>query len=205
MANCDLMVTLDVVQYHERLYQRRNRIKTPHGWMWLSVPVRGSRRQLVKDALINNGVSWREKHWRSIYANYSGAPFGSSYLPGLREIYQQEWVRLIDLDEALIRLVAGYMQINTPMIRASNLAVEGKSTELLVNICRKVGAHTYLSGISGKKYLQEELFADAGITVEYQQFQHPVYPQRFGAFQPFMAAIDLLCNCGPEGVQLVTR
>ncbi|MHB1126365.1 MAG: WbqC family protein [Bacillota bacterium] len=204
MAHCDLMVTLDTVQFHERMYQRRNRIKTPGGWMWLSIPVLGSRRQLVKEALINNNQPWRERHWKSIYANYAGAPFAADYLPGLRAMFDRDWQWLVDLDEALIKLLASYLGINTSMVRASELEVEGLGTELLLNICNAVGARRYFSGISGRKYLQPELFDKAGIALEYQEFLHPVYPQRFGPFRPYMSVIDLLFNCGPDGSRFVT-
>lgn len=203
MASCDLLVILDTVKFQRTVYQRRGRIKTPQGSLWLGVPVQGSRMQMIRDVLINNQIPWAQKHWRAITANYSGAAFADNYLPCLEEFYSKKWNWLADMDMALTRLLADFLNISTPMILASSLGVEAKGSELLLAICQKAGAKVYLSGISGKKYLQEEIFAAKGVKIEYQDFQHPVYPQRFGPFEPYLAAIDLLCNCGPDGRDLI--
>jgi hypothetical protein len=133
--------------------------------------------------------------------NYSRAPFWKTYGPALEEILSRPWVLLIDLNLALIEFLWSAFGIATPTRRASTLGVSGKKSELLLDICRKTGATVYLSGPRGKDYLDESLFSAAGISVEYHEFRHPQYSQRFSPFVEGMAGIDLLLNEGPDGIR----
>ena len=86
---------------------------------------------------------------------------------------------------------------------ASELDVPGQSTAVLVALCRRLGARTYLSGISGREYLDESEFAAAGIEVEYQEFYHPVYRQLHEPFQPCMSFVDLLFSHGADATSIL--
>jgi hypothetical protein len=121
----------------------------------------------------------------------------------LRTILDSPWQRLADLNLAIIEAFRSALDIGTPMVRASELGVEGRGSELLLAICERMGAATYLSGPSGRDYLDESLFANRGIAVQYHEFHHPVYPQR-GAneFVSHLTALDALANLGPEAVGL---
>jgi hypothetical protein len=88
-------------------------------------------------------------------------------------------------------------------VRASGLGIDGTQTERLVRICRHFGAARYLSGSAARTYLQVPLFEAAGIAVEWQDFAHPVYPQLHGAFVPYLSALDLLFNCGPDARRIL--
>jgi hypothetical protein len=84
------------------------------------------------------------------------------------------------------------------MFRSSDLNIEGKRSERLVNICNHFQADTYLSGDSAKSYLQDDLFKDAGIDVQWQNYQHPTYDQQHGAFISHLSIVDLVMNMGPD-------
>ena len=201
--HADEFIFLDTVAFKKNYYENRNRIRTPQGWAWVTVPVllKGRFGQSFLDVEINNQARWAEVYWRTILQNYSRAPFWKMYGPVLEELLLRPWEKLVDLNLALIEWVWRAFGIATPTRRASALGVCGKKSELLLDICRKTGATVYLSGPSGKDYLEQSLFADAGIGVEFHEFHHPEYPQRFSPFVPGMACIDLLLNEGPEGIR----
>ncbi|MBI4051257.1 MAG: WbqC family protein, partial [Elusimicrobia bacterium] len=71
-------------------------------------------------------------------------------------------------------------------------------TERLVNLCKKVGARTYLAGAGGRDYMDLKLFDKAGIQVIFQEYRHPVYPQFGGTFVPNLSAVDFIFYCGSE-------
>ena len=72
----------------------------------------------------------------------------------------------------------------------------------LVDLCRELGATTYVSGAGGNcPHLDESALEGAGIIHRKQRFTHPVYPQLHGEFMPRMAVLDLLFNCGPDAAQ----
>ena len=84
------------------------------------------------------------------------------------------------------------------MIRASDLKAKGIRSDLLVNICKEMGADEYLSGPSGRNYLDDKLFKNEKIRVTYHEYIHPAYPQKFGGFSKGLSIIDMLANCGSD-------
>jgi hypothetical protein len=199
----DEFIFLDTVAFKKNYFENRNRIRTPQGWAWVTAPVllKGRFGQAFLDVEINNQARWAEVYWRTLLQNYSRAPFWKTYGPALEGILLRPWEKLVDLNLALIGLVWREFGIATPTRRASTLGVTGKKSGLLLDICRKTGATVYLSGPSGRDYLEQSLFADAGIGIEFHEFHHPQYAQRFSPFVPGMASIDLLLNEGPEGIR----
>ena len=92
----------------------------------------------------------------------------------------------------------------TEIIRESELNVKGESTERLVNVCKSVGADTYISGIGGKNYVDEKIFDDNQIKLIYQTYSPTSYPQRFSkTFFPNLSILDMLFNVGPKSSQLI--
>lgn len=90
------------------------------------------------------------------------------------------------------------------MVRSSELGIPGAKSERLLKICQHFGATNYLSGDSARDYLDVDLFAASGVSVEWQKFNHPVYPQLHGEFIPYLSALDMLLNVGEKGRELLT-
>jgi hypothetical protein len=97
------------------------------------------------------------------------------------------------------------LDVETPIVLSSTLAPQGAKNALLIDLLKKVGADRYLSGVGSRDYMDESLFGAAGIEVQWQDFHHPVYPQRFGEFEPFLSAIDMLFNCGIDRSRQLLR
>ena len=150
----------------------------------------------ICDVRIANDQDWREQHWKSLMYNYKKAEYFNKYASFFREVYSREWVYLSELNEYLIRNICKFLNLRTDFVRASDLDVKGTSTDLLINICKKVGADTYLSGQGGRSYQNEKKFRMNNIKVVYQRFEHPVYKQLFGDFVPNLSIVDLLFNEG---------
>lgn len=193
---CDTFIFFDNVQFERRSWQNRNRIKTSNGFKWLSVPTIKHFGQLIKDIKINNSIKWQEEHWKAILCSYSNAKHFDKYKEFFKEVYSKKWENLVDLDIAIIEYIAKELGLKTKFIRASELGVSGKRSELLVNICKKVGADNYYSNIGSKVYMDKEMhfFNDAGIKVHYMEYEHPVYEQLFGDFISHLSVIDVLFN-----------
>ncbi len=202
----DLFVLLDNVQYKKREYQNRNRIRTRQGVKWLTVPVAtaGKYEQMTGEVEIEGGSGWREKHLETLRHAYSSAPHFKSAIEGLEELYMSsEWTRLAELNAAMLAWFMKEMGIETQVALESELGTGGLSTERIVNICLAVGADVYLSGSGGRDYMDEGLFEKAGLKLEYQKYEHPVYPQVHGGFEPYMGIVDLLFNAGDKAAQIV--
>ena len=206
IAVSDVHVVLDDVQFEKNSFVNRNRVRAAGGATWLTVPVLTAGRfgELPIAALeIDNRAPWRRKHWATLGQAYGAAPYFADHEPFFHTVYQRDWTRLAELCAEVTRYLLDAFGIATPVVRSSDLAASGAKDELVLDLCRKTGATTYLSGALGRDYLREELFADAGIAVAYQDYEHPEYTQLRGPFLPFMAAVDLLFLHGPASLGIL--
>lgn len=207
IKNTDVYVLLDVAQYVKNRFDNKNRIRTKEGSMYLTIPL------LSKDCYLKRLYEvksppenkWKKKHWKSIEAHYAKADYFDSYKDSLKRIYETDFTKLVDFNEAIIRFLIKEFKLETTVIKSTDLDIDVNlnSTDLLINILKEVGASIYLSGISGKKYIDEGKFKASNIWLEYQHFVHPVYKQRFDGFVKNMAAIDLLFNVGEKSKELI--
>lgn len=203
----DLHVVLDQVQFEKNSVTNRNKIRTSAGWSWLTVPIKtkGKFGALEINTIeIDNSTNWSEKHWKTICQCYGKTPFFDQHSPALAEIYGRSWDRLLDLTNHLNDyFLHEALKITTPIRYGSELSSEGEKDDLVLNICRDVGATTYLSGPFGRDYLDEEKFLQAGIKIEYRDYVHPLYQQRYQPFEPYMSAMDLIMNCGDKSLEIL--
>ena len=205
----DCFVFLDNVQYKEREFQNRNKIRTKDGWIWLTVPVvsKGQGRQKIKDVRIDNSSQWRKEHLESLKACYGRSRFFNDHIDFFERLYSKEWEKLSELNVSIVEYILNKLDIMTPIYFESALDIKGTKTDRIVEICAKLKADTYLSGAGGKDYLEEDRFKENGIKLEYQSFNHPVYSQQFmkekGDFLPFMSVLDLLFNEGTRSREIL--
>jgi hypothetical protein len=202
----DAFVFLDCVQYKAREFQNRNKIRTHNNWIWLTVPVlnQDNPYPIISELCIDNKQDWAARHWKAIYLNYAHAPFFKKYSAFFEDLYQQKWERLADLNIHIIESLSKFLKIDKKIYFESKLGIANKSTQRIIDICLKLGADTYLSGIGGKEYLEEKLFERSGIKLLYQEYEHPSYMQRFQPFITDMSVIDLLFNCGEESLEILS-
>ena len=207
ISRSDVFVLLDNTQYKKREFQNRNKIKTPKGALWLTVPVqtKGTRHQKIREIAISNDANWQRKHWQSIEWNYRKAPFFLQYKDEIQALYGSVYDKLNILNQSCVRLLMRLLNISTPIVLESDLDVRLTRTDRIIDICQKVGGTSYLSGTGGKAYLDENLLLKSGIELKYQDYIHPVYSQLFDEFVPYLSVIDLLFNCGKESLKILRR
>jgi len=196
LARSDVFVYLDTVQYEKNSFTNRNRIKTPQGNQWLTVPVKtkGHTSSTLTETEIDNSQDWRGKHLRAIQLNYRKALRFAQCYPKLEALYMEEFLLLSELCYRHLGFWLGELGIERRIVRSSTLSITSRKSDLVFDLCRHFGANHYLSGALGRDYLDEPKFAAAGIHVEYQAYSHPVYPQLYGGFSPYMGVIDYWMN-----------
>lgn len=208
MDQVDCFVILDSVQFEKQSWQQRNRIKTPSGLQWLTVPVvfRGLLGQRIQDVEIRS-TDFASKHLRAIELNYRRSPHFDVYFPQLVELLSasRNQQGLVDLNLRLIEWFCRLLGLQTRMIRSSTMKEEGRRCELLVNLCGHLKGQFYLSALGSAGYLLKELnrFFEAGIQVGFQNYQHPSYQQLFPPFCPYASVLDLLFNEGGRSMEII--
>jgi hypothetical protein len=189
----DLFIIYDDVQYTKGDWRNRNRIKTPRGSEWITVPVRrGHLGQRIDETLVNDSTPWARKMLKRIHDSYRGAPHLEPCFAELADLLSRQVASISELNVRLIAWACAHLGIDTPMRMSSEYHAEGARTERLIGILRQAQATTYLSGPSARAYLIPESFERAGIRLEYKAYDYPEYEQLHPPFDPAVSVIDLL-------------
>ncbi len=209
MRSADVFVLYDSVQYTKRDWRNRNRIKTPHGAKWLSIPVRVKNRYLqkIQDVEIAEPC-WHERHWAALHTNYRAATHHDFMAPQIAELYSRcaGITHLSKVNALLLRGIADLLGVHTPFVDSTTLGSRPGRTDNLVHMCRELGATTYLSGPTAQDYLDVRRFEEFGISVQYFDYAgYESYPQLHGPFDHYVSAVDLLMNTGPLAAQYFQR
>ena len=206
IARADVFVILDHIQFNKSRpgnWSNRVQMAVSGQAAWVTMPVvrayAGGRR--IDEMLIDNGAPWRKKLLQLLRSNYGRTAGFRETFPFVADLVENPTDRVADFNIAAVTAVCGRLGLRTDhMIRSSQLPVEGRATDMLVALVRQAGGTRYLSGDGSSGYQEDDKFHAAGIDVEYQQFQHPVYGQRgAGTFLPGLSILDALFNCGLDG------
>ena len=202
IAASDEFILYDDMQFTRRDWRNRNLIKTPQGLQWLTVPVasKGRFTQTIRETEVQPG-DWAETHWRTIEVNYRRAKHFDAVAGWASPLYRATFTTLSALNRRFIEEICKQLGINTKLSASWDYElVDGKS-ERLADLCQKAGGDMYISGPAAREYLDEAVFTERGIAVEWFDYAgYPEYPQLWGPFEHGVTILDLLFNCGPEAV-----
>lgn len=207
IARADLFIFYDDVKYDKNGWRNRNRIKTARGARWLTIPVHtaGVETNHTPICEIRTDASrpWTTSHLTSIRQAYTQAPFYQPVNALLRELYTEQPQLLADFTIPTTIALARALGIeHTRFLRSSTLSgIQGTKTQRLIDILTRVGATHYISGPSARDYIEEDLFREAGIGLEYMRYDYPPYPQLYPPYDPQVSIIDLMCMTGPDALR----
>ena len=196
----DHFIFYDDVQYTKNDWRNRNKIVTPNGSMWITIPVGTSLNRLINEVKIND-FNWQDRHWKSIKQNYSRAPYFKKYREFFEEIYlAQKWQGLSELNQYVIKKIAvEVLNVKTRFSSSEIYNAQGERQERLLEVLKKVNADAYISGPAARDYIELDRFKDAGIQLVYKDYSgYPEYVQMFKPFDHFVSIIDLIFNSGPD-------
>jgi hypothetical protein len=201
----DQFILLDDAQFGKQSWDQRNRIKSPTGLQWLTVPVitHGRMGQRLCDVEISDRQFW-EKQLRAIEVSYGKSQYFDVYFPQVKELHCGAGAKLVDLNLELIRWIANELGLTTPMVRSSILQVDGKRSERLVSMSKRMGATDYVSPRTAIYLLDDlQIFGESGVRVWFHNYTHPEYKQRFPPFCAYASVLDLMFNEGPRSLEII--
>lgn len=205
IASVDLFVFHDDLQYTKGDWRNRNKIKTPKGAEWLTVPCGTSEHRLICDVKLTNS-DWQRKHWGLIQTNYLKAPYFKQYSPFFEEIYLgHTWANLSDMNQYVIKVISTeLLRMNAQFDDSRAYDLKTAKGDRVIELLKKVGATKYLSGPAAKSYLNDSAFATEGIDLEWMNYSgYPEYPQLNPPFDHAVSIIDLLFNTGPDAASFM--
>lgn len=207
IASVDEFILYDDMQFTKNDWRNRNKIKTPKGLEWMSVPVGQDIRRRIRDVTLPDS-GWQEKHWRMIEANYRRAPYFREVAQILEPIYRKHvHTHLSALNRALIEQICSYLSIDTRFSYSWDYRLEEGKTGRLVSLCKQADATEYVSGPAAQDYIDRRLFDDAGIKITWFEYgPYAAYKQQWsGPFEHATSVIDVLFNCGPSSFAYVHK
>jgi hypothetical protein len=204
IAQCDVFILLDDTQYEKNGWQNRNKVKNRSGEAVLTVPVHAPLGARICDVGVDNAQRWQQKHWRTIEQSYAKAPHYTNCAEALRPFYEMRWDKLAPLNRSMLSVLLVLLGVHTPVVASSELGVLGEATERLVGLVQAVGGTRYYTGAYAlAAYLEPQLFDQAGIALDMQDWLCPQYSQLHGQFLPDLSIVDLLMNCGAHSRRLL--
>ncbi|HWT25968.1 MAG TPA: WbqC family protein [Solirubrobacteraceae bacterium] len=197
----DEFVVYDDVEFSRGTWRNRNRIKTPQGLRWLTIPIRyrGHSRARI-DEIETSGTSWAADHWRALEASYGSAPHFETYRDAVEALYRDGEERSLSrINVRFLRALCALLGIRTPITLSTDYEATGTGTERLVGLLTQAGATRYVSGPAGRAYIDERAFERAGIALEWMDYAgYAEYPQPHPPFEHAVTVLDLLFSVGPR-------
>jgi len=202
----DLFIIHDDLQYTKGDWRNRNKIKTPNGAKWITVPVKYLHtNQLIEETAVDYSTPWAQKILNRIQDSYQRAPNFEPYFSELSNLLITRAASISDLNLRLIRWVCRHLDIQTPIKLSRNYQPSGAKTERLIGILQKVKATIYLSGPAAQSYLIPEMLESAGIKLEYKRYQYSEYEQLYPPFDPYVTILDLLFMTGKQASNYIVN
>ncbi len=207
ISEADVFVFYDDVQFTKNDWRNRNRIKTPNGSEWITVPVGQSLDRLVCEVKLEE-PRWQAKHFKTIEQNYRKAPHFERYRSFFEDAYlKRTWATLSELNHYLIREIAtNFLGLRAEFIDSRQFNAEGAKQDRLLNLLKQVGAGHYISGPAAKAYIDPQAFDAAGIGLEFKDYSsYAEYPQFHPPFEHAVSIVDPLFQLGPAAPGYVVR
>lgn len=207
VRHSDVFILLDDVQLADRAYQHRNIFLTNDGkekMLTVSINKKGYRDLPLKDILLNSDMPWQTDHLNFIRNNYNKHPYYKEVLEQVMPVFEKKYSTLGEVLTDVTMLCAEMFGLQAKILLQSELPYdkEAKKSDLMLNLSKLSGCDTYMSGQGAKEYMQDDVFANEGISVIYQEFSHPKYKQMSTGseenFMPGMGCLDLLFNVGVD-------
>lgn len=195
IAQVDVFVVYDDMQYTKRDWRNRNQIKTPQGLKWLTIPVEvsGKYLQKIRDTKIAD-KDWNLSHWDIIKQNYKTAPGFKEMSEWIEPMYRNcNFDYLTDVNLHFIKTISDFLVIETEIRLSSEFILAEEKTQRLVNICKELNVTDYFSGPAAQSYMEIDKFETEKINVHYWDYSnYPEYDQIHPPFEHGVSILDLI-------------
>lgn len=193
VARADVFVVQDDLRYVKDEVSNRNRIQQGDGWKWLTIPVHKDNHSTYA-TVTPADESWADSHRRILEHSYGRAPHFDR-LRGLfdrNEANRSSQLSVINL--ATIEWMIELFEIRAELVVESELALPqfDNPNDRLLSLATRFGCERYLSGAGGRAYIDDERWNEAGIHLEWSDFEPAEYHRGGLPWIPRLSAIDAI-------------
>lgn len=200
ILKADKFIYVTKVQFEKKSWQKRNRLRTKDGWIYIQVPTvtSGKYYQNICDVQIDNKSNWAAKHLKTIELLYGKSPYYGDYKEKIKEIYYTKWDYLADIDIFITNFVLDELKNDTPIYYDKDYEFQGHKTDMLIDMCKQLDCDSYLSNLGSQAYVEIDNFVLNNKNHRYIDYLGCNYVQQFAGFEPGLSILDMLMNCGSE-------
>ena len=193
----DYFVVLDNVQFNRRGWFNRDIIKTKSGAYKITIPIKKEPRDslLIKNVKFSNYDDWKTVFFKTLEVNYSKSKFFHENILILNNLFNEDFVYLIDLNIKLINYFFSIFSIKTKLIFSSELRLSSYKNKLIVDICNKLNCKEYITGKGSDDYLDLDEFKKNNISLNQDVNFNDKYLQINGTFMRDLSVLDFYFNC----------
>jgi hypothetical protein len=202
----DYFVYYDDVQFSKGSFVNRVQIKTAQGLRWMTVPLKNRHfGQSIDEVEIAPVSKWQDSHLKLLKASFEGAKHANDALEIVKRVYSMDYQNLGMLARASLMSLVEYFGLDkaTFFIDVKTMKVKGSSSTRVLDVVKQLGGNNYITGLGALKYLDHRLFEKNDIRVSYMEYRGCKYPQLHGEFTPYVSGLDLIANCGKEGLRYI--
>jgi hypothetical protein len=207
----DCWIVLDDVQFARRDYQHRCRLAPIGGeqeqqqWLTLPVHLKNGRATAIRDVTLVDAELDRTRVagvLRQFYPRSTRAGRLDKLIAELDSSLQRSKA-LVDVAEASTLALLHLLEWPGHHLRSSSVAVRAGRSERLADLTAHAGASCYLCGSGGARYLDEQPFAERGLTVKY--FRVPAEPPSSQLTGRRLSSVHALASLGAAELGALLR
>lgn len=206
IQSCDKFIIFDTPQFMRKGWIERNRIlKLSGGSSYIKVPlVKSPLNTSIVDMEINNDIDWKNKIFAQLEIYKKISPYYTQTLSLVNQCLEGEYTKISKLNENIIRKISAYLGITTDITVYSEqsdiINNVNSPDEWALEICKKIGADTYINAPGGKSFFDKQKYIDAGINLLFINPELKEYKQGVNSFEPGLSIIDILMFNSKETV-----
>ena len=164
---------------------------------WVNCPViRENGKQKICDVQLEPGNRWKDKMAKTIEYSYKKSRHYDEVAEFIFSLIYDESKCLAEYNINNILNICKKLNIQTEFYRQTELNTTMASTDLLIEITKKINCDEYMCGGGAGGYQEDKKFEEEGIRLVYQNFCCPSYQQKDGENINGLSIIDVLFNCG---------
>lgn len=196
MAAADRFVFLDDVNYINRGWINRNRLRTPQGPAWFTLPLIGaSQNRLICELDIKPDDGWKRSLERTISTTYSKAPCYAEVFPLFQAFLSAASGNLSQFLSQNLQEVAAWLGLATQFVTSSSIHPKGelKGQHRILDICLREGADVYVNPPGGRDLYDTPVFSTAGVELQFLKPElQNLQLEAAGDEGPVLSILDLM-------------
>lgn len=188
-------------------YVNRNRIKSPSGELWITVPLqrKGRGRQKIRDLEVFEKARWAKNFLLTLRHFYGKSVFWEPLFTQIKTIVKESDDSFLKMVCGCVSLLKAGFEIDSEIILQSELGMRGRGTALLVACAKELGAEEVVLPYFSRKAVDCDRFNREKIRVLLLRYAPPAYPQFWGDFIDRLSALDLMLCVGKYGRILIEK